>query len=302
MKDGNIKRHLLSIWDAAHNIIHLHYVRKNFSISVMTSRETVAYIKKHHCSIARYGDGELELMLRRGAPGFQNGSEELASALQRVLEYNSPNLLICMPAALVSTKGFKKEGKRFWEGWAIANQEATVTVIRQIVGKEYRFGDTNLSRPFSAYKKPKNARKMFPLLKELWERRDLLIVEGDKTRLGIGNNLFSNARSIRRILAPAENAFASYDKILNTVLANWQNELVILALGPTATILAADLSLHNIQALDLGHIDIQYEWYLRNDIDFHPVPGKYTNEAIGGQDVGPCEDIGYLSQIVATIQ
>lgn len=38
----------------------------------------------------------------------------------------------------------------------------------------------------------------------IWEGRELLIVEGETSRLGVGNELFSKVRSIRRILCPPE--------------------------------------------------------------------------------------------------
>ena len=40
--------------------------------------------------------------------------------------------------------------------------------------------------------------------------------------------------------------------------------MIIIALGPTATVLAYDLAKEGYQALDMGHFDIEYEWYLRN--------------------------------------
>ena len=40
---------------------------------------------------------------------------------------------------------------------------------------------------------------------------------------------------------------------------------MLIALGPTATILAYDLAEKGVQALDVGHIDIEYEWFLRKD-------------------------------------
>lgn len=301
MKDGKLKRTLLAVWDEIHYARKLLFIRKNYGLSIMTAEETVVYIKEHCCSVARYGDGELSLMLQSGEPGFQKGSTELASALLHVLKNTSPDLLICMPRALVSTKGFRKKGKQFWKSFAIESQEKVVSTIRKICGDIHRFGDTNVSRPYSPYKTSRMAEKMFPLLKSLWDDRDILIVEGSQTRLGVGNDLFADARSIKRILAPAENAFDRYSEILQTVRACYKGELIILALGPTATVLASDLSKDGIQALDMGHIDIQYEWYLSGDNNFHPVPGKYTNEAAGGHVVAECKDKIYLSQIVASV-
>ena len=37
--------------------------------------------------------------------------------------------------------------------------------------------------------------------------------------------------------------------------------LILLALGPTATVMAYNLAQKGYQAIDIGHIDIEYEWY-----------------------------------------
>ena len=209
MKDGKLKRSLLTIWDKIYYAKELWHVRKNYGLSVMTAEETIAYIKEHQCSISRYGDGEFSLMLQYGAPGFQMSSSAMAEGLRGVLENIPQNLLICVPSYIISTRGLKKEGKLFWEAWALEHQQDTIETIRKLAGVSYRFGDAALSRPYSPYKTSYFAKKMFPLLKSLWEDRNLLIVEGIQTRLGVGNDLLVNARSIKRILGPAENAYDS---------------------------------------------------------------------------------------------
>ena len=135
----------------------------------------------------------------------------------------------------------------------------------------------------------------------MWKDKDIIIVEGVKTRLGVGNDLLVEARSIKRILGPAINAFDYIDEIKKKVVEVYNGELVIMALGPTATILASDLSKLGIQALDIGHLDIEYEWYCRKSKSHDIIPGKYTNEAVNGSEVEECIDEEYLSQIIARI-
>lgn len=301
MKDNALKRALLKIWYAMQDAMKLSDIRKHYGVTIMSAEETIAYIRAHNCSIARYGDGELQIMLQQGEPGFQKGSSELAVGLQRVFRVASPELLICMPMGLVSTKDMNEGGKQFWEQWAIKYQQKAVTTIHQLLDEKYCFGDTNVSRPYSPYKTDERAKKLFPMLKELWDSRDVLFIEGEHTRLGVGNDLFANTKSIKRILCPNENAFAAYNRILETTLSCWNGELVILALGPTATVLAAELSQKGIQALDMGHIDIQYEWFLMGK-KFVPVKNKYTNETENGRQVGCCNDEGYRSQIIAEVK
>lgn len=122
--------------------------------------------------------------------------------------------------------------------------------------------------------------------------------------MGVGNDLFAEAASIKRILCPATNAWEQYDKILSTILElNLdQDTLYILALGPTATVLAYDLTQYGFQALDLGHIDIQYEYSLRNTKEKIAIEGKYVNENIAGRKVSDSiVDNKYKNSIIAKI-
>ena len=49
----------------------------------------------------------------------------------------------------------------------------------------------------------------------IWNDKEIVIIEGDKSRLGIGNDLFNNSKLIERVICPTRNAFNSYSKILN---------------------------------------------------------------------------------------
>ena len=52
-----------------------------------------------------------------------------------------------------------------------------------------------------------------------------------------------------------------------------------MALGPTAKVLVNDLTEDGFQALDLGHIDIEYSWWKMKATQKIPIRGKYNNEA-----------------------
>ena len=119
------------------------------------------------------------------------------------------------------------------------------------------------------------------MLKTIWEGKKILLVEGFLTKLGLGNDLFSNSLSVRRIECPPRNAFAKYDQIKKSILKNIKkDEVVLLALGPTASVLSADLCCnHNIRAIDIGHVDVVYMWFLNKAKTKYNIEGKYVNEA-----------------------
>jgi glycosyltransferase family protein len=186
-------------------------------------------------------------------------------------------------------------------GWSKHKQEKIVKKIRQCTDWRYRFGDALISRPYMDLQNIPYAEKLFKQILGLWNGRDVLIVEGEQTRLGVGNDLFDCCRSVKRILAPPVGAFEAYERIMAAVVEHHKGELVILALGPTATVLAADLADRNIQALDIGHIDIEYEWFLNCATTKEAVKGKFTNENADGRNFTECNDAKYLSQIITRV-
>ncbi len=76
-------------------------------------------------------------------------------------------------------------------------------------------------------------------------------------------NIFDNVKSIIYQTAPNVDAFKEYDNILMEASKVDKNKLVIIVLGPTATILAYDLALKGYQALDMGHIAKAYDRHKR---------------------------------------
>ena len=243
------------------------------------------------------------MMNERGI-GFQEKSGELAIKLDSVLHNHESNLLICIPRCFNSVMGRTKESKKYWLQWGLSDrhQERIVEHLRKACGREYRFGDAQITRPYIAVRNKANGDRVFPLLSKIWAGKNILIVEGNKTRMGVGNDLFANAASIRRILAPATNAFSKYDEILAAVLKYSSiDTLILIALGPTATVLAEELSRHNLQALDLGHLDLEYEWFTRRSKNRELIAGKYVNEIEAGDLVEACNNPDYLAQIITAI-
>ena len=303
MRDCYLKRRLVKIYEFMYEKKRMFILRTKYHLRIMTSDKTLKYIQKYNLSIARYGDGEFDHILNRRDEGYQQRSEALKKKLEDVLENKNSNLLICIPRCFNTIKECNDHSANFWIVWGKKNnhQQEIVNLIRSHTGFFYKFGDAQLTRPYIDWKTDKRARRIFSKLKSLWEDKDIIIVEGDQTRLGIGNDLFEGSRSIKRIIAPATNAFEYYDTIKLSIEKNYKGQLILIALGPTATILASDLANQNIQALDIGHIDIEYEWFLRGTKDRISIPGKFTNESKENHNYTECLDSDYQSQIIERI-
>ena len=304
MKNSRLKRKLVAMYEVLYEVRRMFVLRTKYRLHIMSPERTLRYIAKNKCSIARYGDGEFDLITFSRDLHFQQINEELSERLVQILKNKDKRLLLCIPRCMNTTRGCNDHSGTFWIEWGKhGHHEQIVEMIRAHAGKRYVFGDSQITRPYIDWVDSRRADRTFPMLKALWAGRELLVVEGEQTRLGVGNDLLDGAGSIKRILAPAVGAFEYYSQIKQEIRNNYHGELIILALGPTATVLAAELAAMDIQALDIGNIDIEYEWYLRKAKERIVIPGKFTNEAKAGEGrvFTECNDEVYLSQIIARV-
>lgn len=276
-------------------------IKQKYKPHVMSSKRTIKFILRHKCSVARFGDGEYQLMCKIMDIGFQKRNDELSIGLKEVLRNPPESLLLCIPNIFGSLNIYNDRAKHFWIEWK-DKKNSFAKLLYHTCKKNYYFGDALFTRPYLDYPDDANAKEMFHLIKQLWNNRDVLIIEGEQTRLGVGNDLLDNAKSVQRILAPAENAFDSYQTILTSTKQYADDRLILIALGPTATILACELSRLGLWAIDIGHVDIEYEWYLRRASDRIPIEGKYTNETPEGRTFTECKDPKYQKQIIKVIK
>ena len=268
-------------------------------LRIMKASETINYIIDNKCSIARFGDGELHIVAYNSALRFQKTDKQLQKRLIEVLNNPNPDLLLCLPNRLnIVTESERKELSEFWQNALKLHLYSWTKHIQ----KKRLYGDTNLSR-LTETDTYKSVNEYIEHIKMLWADRNVIMVEGEKTRFGVGNSLFDNVSTLRRILGPSTSAFDCYSELLEAsveLAGKVESPLVLIALGPTATVLASDLADRGIQSLDLGHLDICYEQYKSGTNG--PVAGKYTNEAVDGDNVGECLDEEYISQIAVQIQ
>lgn len=268
-------------------------------VEIKSIEETIDIITKKRVSMSRYGDGEFSWMMGIKQNTFQDYSSKMRDRLKEIICSNNENHIVCLSDTFGSLKQYNHFAKRFWSEFMVNHRMEWICLLD--IGKTYY--NTNVTRLYMDYEDKSLANKRFTYVKKIWDKQDIVIVEGEKTRLGVGNDLFGNARSIKRVLAPATNAFNRYEEILNEVKKVEKDSLILIALGPTATILAYDLAKEGFWALDVGHVDIEYEWFLMGAKTKVPVQNKYVNEAakIGGTNINNSTDSKYLSEIMVRL-
>lgn len=266
---------------------------------IKTPEETIQKIISDNCSITRFGDGEFDMICGVGMK-YQKYDKKLGKRLKEVLMSNEKGLLVGINNVidLQYSENYNDFANNFWKKWLYDNKFK----LLKLLSKDKQYYSSNITRFYIDYKDKSKVGDYVKKLRKIWEKKDVLIVEGEYSRLGVGNDLFDNMNSTQRIICPSENAFEIYDEILSEIKKYGKNKTILLALGPTATVLAYDLYKSGYRAIDIGHIDIEYEWFLRKATEKIKIETKYVTEVKGGEnDIKDVNDKNYENQIISKL-
>lgn len=265
-------------------------------LNILNREETVKYIIEHHVSISRFGDGEFKLMQEIDT-GFQRANPRICELLKDALNSKDSRHISCIPHVWKELHLLKYNAFEYLSSYLLRNW----SLIKKLLDTDQLYLDACCTRFFIDYRSPKYAKRIIPQLKKIWEGQSVCIIEGEYSRLGVGNDLFTNAESISRIICPSTNAFDKYDEIIRSVQNNEKFDLYLIALGMTATCLAYDLAKLGYWAIDIGHIDVEYCWYKMGAKTKVPIPGKYvaeSNNSLVNESVNLDK---YNKQIIASV-
>lgn len=270
-----------------------------FDIDFYTDVETVDTIINMRASLARFGDGEFMWMSGERFDSFQEYSEQFALDLIAAFQNKNSNLLIGIPIGIFDSSGCNLYAKMHWR----IMRNDFLPKLSMFIDPTKKYCNASISRPYIDYASYSYSKNAFDNLKRIWDGRDIIIVEGRQTKLGMGNDLFDNVKSLKRIICPSQNAYFKIEAIKESVRRHCKKDtLLIGALGPTASILAAQLTDEGYQFVDIGHIDIEYMWFLKKSILREPIDGKYVNES----GIKECsnkydDEYSYIDSIIDTI-
>jgi len=219
------------------------YHSDNVYPKVYSIDATIEKLLNEKKSIARYGDGEFTLCFDRSI-GFQHADRVLRKRLRTILLSQSDECIVAIQEFKIEPDSF------FWIRYWYENYSAILKLFR----KEAIYYNQSITRECSIEQLTK--------LKRLWEQRFVVFVCGKGSRFDSTHEIFAGIIGSSVVYGLAQHAFNEYAELLERTmyeLVKYDNPLVIIALGPTATVLAFDLSQKGYQALDIGHITNIYD-------------------------------------------
>ena len=261
--------------------------------------ETLSDLLNGNKSLCRFGDGEFACINGKLRAKFTSVFfPELASRLLEVLNSSEDNIMIALADNYGDLAKYSPQSRR-----EIRNYMTPEIRLEQmaLLKKDVVYSNAYITRPYMfLYNSKDKMQDYWHRIKTLWDGRNVIIIEGSNTGMGVGNDLLDNCKEIKRIIAPSVDAYKYYETILNKALEQPDDSLFLIALGPAATVLAYDLAKTGRRAIDIGHLDIEYEWML-HDSYRSKIPGKYVNEVDDGDSPEPITDQRYRDQILCEI-
>ncbi|WP_343595649.1 GT-D fold domain-containing glycosyltransferase [Acinetobacter sp.] len=236
-------------WNKEHWLAKYSEELKNFEKqNVLSMMETLEEVKKGK-SLARFGDGEILLMCGEEIY-FQKYKLELATELKEILYNKNEKLLVCLPTIFTAYNDYEKNWwLKFWYiRWADFKSRLNLNT---------HYGHSMVTRPdfFGAYKE-----QAVLAWKEVWNQKKVLFITGEGSKLMVDHSIFNNITKKEIIYTLPENAYDDLDRIVTKVKQEFDLQyLILIALGPSGTILAQRFSQLGYQAVDIGHITSSFE-------------------------------------------
>ena len=263
-------------------------------IRVSSIDETIDALIDTDNSLVRFGDGEI-ILISGAASATQQENSELAKRLMQVLESDEDKLLVAIVDGFGNMDYLHRDSQNFWKKHFLIFRKDYNKYCHP--GKVYY--NALVSRCYYPMQDRSKCSEWFNKLKNVWKDKKVVFVEGERTHNGVENDLFSKALEIKRILCPSQNAYGVYEQIVKACLKFDKGYLFLLSLGAAAKPLAYDLFMEGYRVIDIGNLDMEYEWYRKQ------AQGKITikkHEIVGAEENQNAGYTEYLSQICCVIQ
>lgn len=226
---------------------------------IKNNEETIQALLSSNKSICRFGDGELQLINNKNIP-FQKHSPKLTSKLIEVLSSKNPNIMIAIPNVLYTDlSNLNNVSKNFWRQNGINFRP----ILEKYIDFNCQYYSAEVTLAGLMYNQY-NHKQYFDNFIKIFSNQNISLIANADIFKNIEYNILDCAKSLNHIHAPKQNAFDDYEKIVNNCQKIPANNLILIALGPTATLLAYDFANKGYRALDIGHIIKSFDFYMKN--------------------------------------
>ncbi len=250
-------------------------------IRVHTVEETIEELIHTDKSMVRFGDGEIT-MIRGRSLKLQKVRPDIIEGLKQLLGYEYEGMIVTIPEIFGDLSVYNRASRQFWKDHLLFSRK----VYEAYCNPQRIYYSTSISRFYYAMEDRNRCKRWAERIRRIWKDKDVVVVEGARTHNGVGNNLLDTARSVERIIGPSSDAYDKLDEIMECCRKYGKDRLFLISLGVAAKFLARRLFLEGYRALDIGNLDMEYEWYVNKTdgkvpLAKHNIIGQRANEEAG---------------------
>lgn len=267
---------------------------KKCRIKVHTIEETIEELINTNKSLIRYGDGEIT-MIRGRSLVLQQVEPEIIEGLKRLLAYEHDDLIIAIPEIFDDLSIYIKKSESFWKDHLLFSRK----YYEKYCNTDREYYNSFISRFYYFMNDKSKCSAWIEGIKQIWKDKDVVVVEGGRTHNGVGNDLLDSARTVERIIGPSSDAYVKLDEIMECCRKYSKDRLFLISLGIAAKFLTERLFLEGYRALDIGHLDMEYEWFIHKASKKEKIP---KHDIVGEEDNVNAGYYEYLGQIKYRIE
>lgn len=226
---------------------------------VLNREESLEMLRTAPKSFARFGDGEIAIMQGKSIL-FQDYDSMLAEKMLKVLKTKRDDLYVGINDNYFHAIPLNASGlsRNFLRG---AGPGLRKFFLREI-NPEIQYLNAACFTGYYHYRYEMYD-EIISIKRKLFEGKKIALVTGESVKAKWDYDIFELAASKQYITAPSKNAFQEYDSILDEINRSVSKDtLICLILGPTAKVMAADLTDMGYMAWDVGHIAKDYDFYM----------------------------------------
>ncbi len=250
-------------------------------IKVHSIDETIEELLHTEKSMVRFGDGEIVMIKGRDLV-LQKAQPEIAEGLKKILAYPYDDLIVTIPGVFDTLSDHTKESRQFWRDHLLMCRKT----YEKYCNPDRVYYSTFISRCYYFAKDKNRCAQWYDGIRDIWKDRSVVVVEGERSHNGVGNDLLGRAAGVERIICPPKDAYGSLNRILEACMQYDRDRLFLLSVGVAAKFIAMELFEKGYRVLDIGNLDMEYEWYVRGadhkiPLEKHEIVGEEANREAG---------------------
>ncbi len=228
-------------------------------LKILNSDETLDLLLMHPKSFYRFGDGEINLMTG-GCAGTQENHPELAKKLKLALTDTSANAYIGIGYDYFDFDLWSQNefSNRFYLMYADKYREFYL----ENCSNNYTYIDTGFSQKYFSLS-DKETHDWFMKLKLLFRGKNISLFMGEQAYKNLDYYIFDEAGKITLEFCASKNAFSDYEKMMEKARMRPKSDVICLAVGATAKVMAYELTKEGYIVYDIGHMPKDYDSYMK---------------------------------------